>query len=113
MTEDDLSVLAALEHGASAAPWHVCFANDGACMSSILIAKNPSVGREYHAYGDEWHPDDVVAACLLQETAAVSDGFWHENARLIATVRNHLSELLRLARIGLTHEQRESGSEIS
>ena len=99
MTEYDLDTLMAQEQNASAAPWHVCFSNDGACMSSILIAKNPSVGREYHPYGDQWYPEDVVAACLLQETASVSDGLWHENARLIATVRNHLSELLRLARI--------------
>lgn len=107
-----LEELTALHEGASPAPWHVCFTNDIVCMSAVMVTKNPSVGREFNPYGDDWPSADVVAACLLQEPdiAGVDDGRWAANARLIASVRNNLPELLRLARIGLAQEQREDGA---
>lgn len=107
-----LDELTALHESASPAPWHVCFTNDIVCMSSVMVTKNPSVGREFTLYGDEWPSADVVAVCLLQEpdVAGVDDGRSTGNARLIAAVRNNLPELLRLARIGLAQEEQEGSA---
>ena len=106
MTEADLNDLLKLEADASAAPWHVMFTNDDAMMSAVFVLKNPSVGRVYQPYGDSPDADDVVAACLLSEPdiASVDDRRWDANATLIATVRNKLPELLRLAYLGLVAE---------
>ena len=104
MTEDDLCELATLDGTASAAPWHIAFANDAACMSATFVTKNPSVGRIYEPYGDPTAPEDVIAACLVSEIASADDCRWDENARLIAAMRNHLPELIRLARLGLAAE---------
>ncbi|WP_221364389.1 hypothetical protein [Sphingomonas jinjuensis] len=110
MTSDDLVALTELETGASAAPWHVAFGTDGACMSSCLIVKNPTRGRIFEPLDNEWPSDDVVAACLWQNPDIVGpdDRRSDANARLMAMVRNHLPELLRLARIGLAHESEKS-----
>jgi hypothetical protein len=110
MSSLDLDTLAALEMAASAAPWHVLSTNDSMCMSAVLVTKNPSTGREISIFEDGWIADDVVAACLVQhpEIAGSDDGRWHENARLIATVRNCLPELLHLARLGAAAEHAAS-----
>ena len=111
MTPDDLDALHQLNETASAAPWHVLFANDDMCMSAVLVTRNPDVGRIV-SRDQEWEPDDVVAACLLQshDVASSSDRCWDENARLIAGVRNALPELLRLAALGLKSETQSHGS---
>ena len=103
MTADDLTALRALHDAASPAPWHVLHANDGMGMSATLVTKNPSAGRFFDRGDDGWMPEDVVAACLLQSNGEVAsdDGEWDTNAALIATMRNALPELLRLARLGL------------
>ena len=105
--EKRIDEIASLELAASPAPWHVTELDDDACMSAVTITKNPTTAREYSVF-PEWVAEDVVAACLVQSPnlATVDDHLWHENARLIATMRNELPELLRLARIGLASEQK-------
>jgi hypothetical protein len=105
MNEKRIIEIAVLEQAASPAPWHVTELSDDACMSAVTITKNPSKGREYSVF-PEWIPEDVVAACLVQspELANVDDRRSHENALLIAAMRNELPELLRLAKLGLAVE---------
>ncbi len=102
MNEKRIDEIAALERAASAAPWHVTELSDDVGMSAVTITKNPTTSREYSAFPD-WIAEDVVAACLVQSPplANVDDRRSHENARLIAAMRNELSELLRLAKLGL------------
>jgi hypothetical protein len=105
--QQKLEELEALEAAASAAPWHISNINDDLAMSAVAVTKNPSTGREFDAF-PEWVAEDIVAACLIQSNArvGVDDKCWQENARLIAAMRNALPELLRLAKIGLSDEQR-------
>jgi hypothetical protein len=105
MNEKRIDEIAALEQAASAAPWHVTELSDDVGMSAVTITKNPSTAREYIAF-PEWISEDVVAACLVQSPslANVDDHRSHENALLIAAMRNALPELLRLAKLGLAFE---------
>jgi hypothetical protein len=106
MTEQEIDDLEKLGQAASNGPWHIAHISDSIGMSTVSVTKNPSAGREIDAF-PEWVAEDVVAACLLQSEShvAVDDGRWHENARLIAAMRNALPELLRLARLGMASEQ--------
>jgi hypothetical protein len=108
MVVDDLDTLASLDAAASSAPWHVVHRNDAACMSALAVVRNPSTGRTFDRSDDDWQAEDTIAACLHQSPsiAMTDDQRWTENARLIATVRNALPELIRLARVGLEAERR-------
>ena len=96
--------LSKIEADASPPPWYVREVDDNLCMSAISVstATDSVPGDDWLDRG-EWEEDAVVAGCLVQSTlrAVHTDGRWFENALLIAEMRNHLPELLRLARIAL------------
>lgn len=106
MTLDDLDRLKDLCGRATRGPWFVQERSDNLCMSAIVVTTEPNPTPDYDFNMDGWKEHDVVAACLLQDGdyAALKDRKWHENADLIAEMRNALPELLRLARLGLKVE---------
>jgi hypothetical protein len=97
----DIDLIARLETEATPAPWYVGRFDDEYFMSAITV----------EAYIDrEGRPSrEVVAATLIQQPAYVvpNDNRFCENAELIAEMRNALSELIRLARLGQLLEQGE------
>ncbi len=100
MAEVDLAELASLEANATSGPWYVGRFDDEHFMSAISIeAYLPGHAGEQRC--------EVIAATLIQQPRYVdpSDSKWSENARLIAEMRNALSELLRLAAIGKAAER--------
>jgi hypothetical protein len=103
MGPDYLDALAQLDRSASKAPWRVDTLDDDACMSMLAVTS----GRVATFGNKDWEPEHVIAACLVQSPPYVTpeDRRWSENAALIAEMRNALPELIRLARIGLTHDQ--------
>jgi hypothetical protein len=100
MQDDALDQLAHLESQASAAPWRVVQLDDEHCMSMVAITNHetPMGNAEWAS----WDGAQVLAATLVQQPAYVvpEDRCWHENAALMVAVRNHLPELIRLARLG-------------
>jgi hypothetical protein len=104
---DGLDTLARLDGSASPAPWFVREMDDNLCMSAVGVSTQEEAFTGQDAFGrSEWAVSEMVAGCLVQSELRIvhSDGRWQENALLIATVRNCLPELLRLARIGLGKE---------
>lgn len=95
----DLELLLELETKATRGPWYVSRFDDEHFMSAISIDAYPS---DVQNAGSE-----VIAATLIQQPPYVtpSDDKSIENANLIATVRNALPELLRLAAIGAAAEK--------
>jgi hypothetical protein len=107
MTTEDLDRLEKLEERASAAPWHVRQQlDDDMCMGAIAVALTPDVEENASMRAGTWPSKDVVAACLIQSPpyATVHDDRFQENAELIALVRNSLSDLIKLARLGLERD---------
>ncbi|MDQ0249663.1 hypothetical protein J2W22_001710 [Sphingomonas kyeonggiensis] len=103
MTPEALNALEALEQAASAGPWHVRRLDDEDCMGGLAISTHPDTGRGESMRSGEWRGEEMVAACLIQAPPYVvpADDRFEENAALIATMRNVLPELIRLARLGL------------
>jgi len=108
MQSELLDHLAQLESQASAAPWQVVHLDDNACMSMVAIT-NSKVPTN-HLYGRDWEGIHILATTLVQEPPYVvpEDKCWDENAALIVTLRNHLPELIRLARLGLAAEAEDT-----
>lgn len=104
MSEHWLDRLAEVEQGATPGPWYVRFMDDNMCMGAIAVATEPDAGNnEYLVDGAVF---GVLAATLIQDPPYImrEDEREEQNANLIAEMRNALPELLRLARIGLQHE---------
>jgi hypothetical protein len=105
MTLEDLDALESLNHSATAAPWYVLHLNDDRSMSAIAVSTKADAmhGSQYMTE----HSGTIVAACYLQYPPYVmpeGDETEDQNAALIAQVRNALPELIRLARLALTHK---------
>ena len=105
MHREDLNALTGIERAATPAPWFVRALNDDACMSGVGIATTPDPLDGDALVGD-WPDTGLVAACLLQSPPYIipDDGLYHQNAELIAAMRNAMPKLLRLASIGLQHD---------
>ena len=102
---DELLELAAQ---ATPGPWYVRCMDDTNCMSSYGVS-NIDGGEEHEDWtSSNWPRDELVAVTLLQTpyAAAIKDKKWFENAVLIAEMRTHIEELVRLAKIGKEFEER-------
>ena len=102
---DELNALDALEKAASTGPWHVRRLDDEHSMSAVAVSTRPDTDAGASMRMGTWRGGEILAACLIQAPPYVvpADGKWDENARLIAAARNALPELIRLAKLGLTH----------
>ncbi|MEI6643637.1 MAG: hypothetical protein WCL10_16530 [Novosphingobium sp.] len=103
MKIEDLNRLEALRAVATPGPWHVCRLDDQLCQGAIAISNHPQSQRVLSMHAGDWPGHDIIAACLIQDPpyAVIADNRFEENAALIAAVRNHLPELLRLAKLAL------------
>lgn len=101
MSELDLTELADLEAEATPAPWTQDRFDDQYCMTAIGV-------RADLPDDDGRLMNEFIAATLIQQPPYImpSDNRCMANARLIAEVRNALPELLRLATIGRSAENR-------
>jgi hypothetical protein len=103
MTLEQLDALEALERAASAGPWFVRRLDDEMRMGAYAVATSPDTGANEDMRSGTWPGSEVVAACLIQSPPYVvpNDNRHEENAKLIASVRTALPDLLRLARLGM------------
>jgi len=103
MTLEQLDALEALERSASAGPWYVRRLDDEMCMGAYAVATTPDTGTNEGMRSGTWPGSEVVAACLIQSPpyAVPADDRYEENAKLIATMRTVLPDLMRLARLAL------------
>jgi len=97
-----LDELAEMAAQATPGPWYVRCMDDTNCMSSYGVS-NIDGGDEYEDWtSSDWPTGELIAVTLLQtpDAARIKDRKWFENAVLIAEMRSHIEELVRLARIG-------------
>ena len=100
MTIEELAALDRLSEAASPGPWYVRQLDDELCCGACAVSTVPDTGKNEDMRSGSWPGQEIVAACLIQNPPYVlsADDRFEENAALIAAMRNHLPELLRLAR---------------
>jgi hypothetical protein len=108
MTNEQLEELEHLVSSASKSPWYVSEMDDEACMGAVAVTTTLQTTGARSMRAGTWPSEDVVAACLVQSPpyATISDDKFIENAQLIAFMRNHIEDLIAIAKkynaLGLT-----------